>query len=103
MVYKLLIVVSSGGFRLGFAKRLAQGVIGLGAKCGIVFLGNSLYGLRQKPGSPLAGLEGAEIMAHGASLAERGIAAFEIVEGARQIGDDELLELMITSEKTICI
>jgi hypothetical protein len=102
MAFKMLIVVSSGGFRLDLAKKLAKEAAGLGAAAGIVFIGNSLYGLRRKAGAPLGGMEGVAVMAHEVGLAERGIVASEIAEGARIINDDELLELMIESERAMC-
>jgi hypothetical protein len=102
MAFKMLIVVSSGGFRLDLAMKLVKEAAGLGAASGIVFLGNSLYGLTKKAGTRMAGLEGVGVMAHRAGLAERGIATSELAECARVISDDELLDLMIESEKTIC-
>jgi predicted peroxiredoxin len=102
MAFKMLIVVSSGGFRLDLAKKLAKEAAGLGAAAGIVFIGNSLYGLRRKAGAPLGGMEGVAVMAHEVGLAERGIVASEIAEGVRIINDDELLELMIESERAMC-
>jgi hypothetical protein len=103
MAFKLLIVVSSGGSRLDLAKRVAEEAAKLGAKAGIVFVGNSLYSLRRQAGDALVGLKGVAVMAHEMGLAERGIAASEIAGGARLIDDDELLDLMIGSEKSLCI
>ena len=103
MAFKLLIVVNSTGFRLSLAKKLAMEAVSLSATACIVFVGNSLYSLRETGGPPMVGIEGVAVMAHKMGLAERGISLSEIAKGARVINDDELLELMIESEKAICI
>ncbi len=103
--FKLLIVVSSGDSRLAFAKKVAHEAARSGSKAGIAFVGNSLYRLRRDACQPIGeeDLEDVVLIAHDLSMVERGLGQSEIVPGVRLINDEELLELMVTSEKTLCI
>ena len=103
MPFKLLIVVNSTGFRLDFAKKIAKAATDSRADVGIVFVGNSLYSLRKRACQSMKELEGVSLMAHEMSMAERGVQYADLAECAKIINDDELLDLMISSEKTLCV
>ncbi len=100
MPLKLLMVLGSDS-RLGFVAGLAEEALRSGQSVGVVFFGNSLYGLRLK--GPPEELEGASLFAHEGSMAERGITLKGLSGRTSIIGDDKLLDLMLSSEKTICI
>jgi sulfur relay (sulfurtransferase) DsrF/TusC family protein len=103
MPFKLLIVASCTGFRLDFAKQIAVATSKSSADAGIAFVGNSIYNLRKRATKSMKELEGISLMAHEMSMVERGIAKDELVVCVKMINDDELLELMISSEKTLCV
>jgi predicted peroxiredoxin len=103
MPLKLLLVVGSSGSRLEFVGGLAEAAIRSGSSVVVVFFGNSLYGIMRKVRGELGWLEGVSLFAHEASLRERGIRPDELVGQPKPIGDGELLELMVSSERTLCL
>jgi len=103
MRLELLVVISHAGFRLKFARELTKAVVKAGAEAGIVFLGNSVFDIRQRVSPSLDDLRGVKLMAHRMSMTERGISQSEIADRISVIDDAALLDLLMMSEKSLCI